>query len=188
MVCLLPSTHLHLSGDCLRCAGSPVWPYLYSEYRGEVNSPESYSARKAFTFAAADLSGGLGNTYQAFLKLLPGKNLGKQAVALGEEREEAYEKLPNSMRELLCCECITLPDISDRQPPFKPLHPLLRRAVGKGLRRYSAPGTALQIIVSNLSDGLQGSCDILLLDDPPFGCMMPPHPGETVGLQLNPDG
>ena len=68
------------------------------------------------------------------------------------------------------------------------MHPLLRRAVGEGLGCYSPPSTALQVIVPNLGRGLEGGRDILLIDDPPFGRVMSPHPGKTVCLQLYPDG
>ena len=83
---------------------------------------------------------------------------------------------------------ITLPYISSREPSFKPLHALLRGAVGEGLRRDRAPRTTLQVIVPNLCGGLEGGGDILLIDEPPFRRVMSPYPGKTIRLQLQPDG
>jgi hypothetical protein len=60
--------------------------------------------------------------------------------------------------------------------------------VGEGLGCYSPPSTALQVIIPYLGRGLEGGRDILLIDEPPFGRVMSPHPGKTVGLQLDPDG
>jgi len=60
--------------------------------------------------------------------------------------------------------------------------------MGEGLGHYNASGAALQVIVSNLCRGLEGGCDVLLINDAPFGCVMSPYPGKTVGLQLYPDG
>jgi hypothetical protein len=60
--------------------------------------------------------------------------------------------------------------------------------MGEGLRYYRAPDTALQVIVPNLRCSLEGSRNILSIDDPPFSRVMSPHPGKTVSLQLDPNG
>ena len=58
--------------------------------------------------------------------------------------------------------------------------------MGESVRDHIALAPPLQPIVTDGGCCLHGSFDIARLDEPPlFLCVVRPHPGKTVGLQLN---
>src|SRR5262249_29986407 len=72
------------------------------------------------------------------------------------------------------------------QPGNEPARALFRRAMCESIGHHIALTPPLQPIVTDGGCRLHSSFDIARLDEPPlFLCVVRPHPGKAVGLQLN---
>src|SRR5438128_9852058 len=79
--------------------------------------------------------------------------------------------------------------IAGLNAPREPVHALLRRAVGEGLRRHAALGLPLQPVVADRRRGAERLLHVARLEDVARAVgVIRPHPGQTVGLELQPDG
>jgi hypothetical protein len=71
------------------------------------------------------------------------------------------------------------------EAPAEPCHPLLGRAMGKGVRADVSLRHLLEPIIAHSGRGLQARLHISLVDDLPVGGRMSPHTGKAVCLQFH---
>src|SRR5437868_3211953 len=79
--------------------------------------------------------------------------------------------------------------VAGLDPPREPLHALLARAVGEGLRRHAALRLPLQPVVADGRRGIERLLHVARLEDVARALgVVRPDAREAIGLQLQPDG
>src|SRR5581483_3129361 len=83
--------------------------------------------------------------------------------------------------------CIAVPGLARREPALEPAEPLGRRSMGEGLRAHRAGRCFLEPVVSHSGRRIQALFSITLLEQALLRRVVPPHAGEAISLQLQPD-